>query len=32
MKWLELQLSLLKRMGEPTYIAMHMGEPTEEGE
>ncbi len=31
-QWLELQLSLLKRMGEPNYIAMHMGEPTEEAE
>ncbi|MDA7949706.1 MAG: bacterioferritin [Hyphomicrobiaceae bacterium] len=31
-QWLELQLSLLRRMGEPNYIAMHMGEPAEEGE
>jgi len=31
MKWLELQLSLLKRIGEPTYIAMHMGEAADEG-
>jgi len=26
MAWLELQLSLLKRMGEPAYIAMQIGD------
>lgn len=26
-EWLELQLDLLKRMGEPTYIAKHMSNP-----
>jgi bacterioferritin len=26
MAWLDLQLSLLKRMGEPAYIAMQVGE------
>ncbi|QDT04795.1 Bacterioferritin [Rubripirellula lacrimiformis] len=28
MSWLELQLDLLKRMGEPAYIAKHMPAPT----
>lgn len=27
MAWLELQLDLLERMGEPTYIAKHMSGP-----
>ncbi len=27
MSWLELQLDLLKRMGEPAYIAKHMAAP-----
>lgn len=27
MSWLELQISLIERMGEPTYIAMHVGDP-----
>lgn len=30
MAWLELQLSLLKRMGEPAYIAMQAGQPNSE--
>jgi len=29
MSWLELQLSLLKRMGEPAYTAMQIGDPNE---
>ncbi|GAA5483086.1 bacterioferritin [Haloferula sargassicola] len=29
MGWLELQLDLLKRMGEPAYIAKHMSAPGE---
>ena len=32
MSWLELQLDLLKRMGEPAYIAKHMSAPSEGGE
>lgn len=32
MSWLELQLDLLKRMGEPAYIAKHMAAPTSGGE
>lgn len=28
MSWLELQLDLLERMGEPAYIAKHMAAPT----
>lgn len=28
MSWLELQLDLLKRMGEPAYIAKHMPAPS----
>jgi len=27
MSWLELQLDLLERMGEPAYIAKHMPSP-----
>ncbi|WP_272007576.1 bacterioferritin [Roseovarius sp. ZX-A-9] len=27
MSWLELQLSLLERMGEPAFIAMHVNQP-----
>jgi bacterioferritin len=30
MGWLELQLDLLKRMGEPAYISKHMSAPGEE--
>jgi len=30
MTWLRLQLSLIKRMGEPAYIAMQVGEPNAE--
>lgn len=30
MEWLELQLDLLKRMGEPAYIAKHMSGPGED--
>lgn len=30
MAWLDLQLSLLKRMGEPAFIAMQIGEPASE--
>lgn len=30
MSWLELQLSLLKRMGEPAYIAMQIGDANAE--
>jgi bacterioferritin len=29
MSWLELQLDLLKRMGEPAYISKHMSAPGE---
>lgn len=29
MSWLEMQLQLLKRMGEPAYIAMHIAGPEE---
>lgn len=28
MSWLELQLDLIKRMGEPAYIAKHMSSPS----
>jgi bacterioferritin len=31
MSWLELQLDLLQRMGEPAYIAKHMEAPSAEG-
>lgn len=31
MSWLELQLDLLERMGEPSYIAKHMPAPGGEG-
>lgn len=30
MSWLELQLDLLERMGEPTFIAKHMPAPTQQ--
>lgn len=30
MAWLELQLDLLERMGEPAYIAMQIGDPNED--
>lgn len=30
MAWLELQLDLLKRMGEPAYISKHMSAPGED--
>lgn len=30
MSWLELQLDLLDRMGEPAYISKHMSAPNEE--
>lgn len=30
MDWLELQLDLLERMGEPAYMARHMGVPGED--
>jgi bacterioferritin len=30
MSWLELQLDLLQRMGEPAYISKHMSAPGEE--
>ncbi len=30
MSWLELQLSLLKRMGEPAFTAMQIGQPVPE--
>ena len=30
MGWLELQLNLLKRMGEPAYISKHMSAPGED--
>lgn len=30
MAWLELQLDLIKRMGEPAYIAKHISAPGEE--
>lgn len=29
--WLELQLALLQRMGEPAYISKHISEPREDG-
>lgn len=32
MSWLELQLDLLKRMGEPAFIAKHMPAPTQQGQ
>ena len=32
MSWLDLQLSLIARMGEPAYIAKHMSVPGEGGE
>ncbi|WP_425399297.1 bacterioferritin [Aeoliella sp.] len=32
MSWLELQLDLLERMGEPAYIAKHMSAPNEGAE
>ena len=31
MSWLELQLDLLGRMGEPAYVAKHMAEPASGG-
>lgn len=31
MAWLELQLDLVKRMGEPAYISKHISAPGEEG-
>lgn len=31
MGWLELQLNLLERMGEPAYISKHMSAPSEDG-
>jgi bacterioferritin len=31
MAWLELQLELIKRMGEPAYIAKHMSAPAAAG-
>ncbi len=31
MAWLELQLDLVKRMGEPAYIAKHISAPGEDG-
>jgi len=30
MSWLELQLDLLKRMGEPAYVSKHMSAPGED--
>ena len=30
MAWLDLQLSLLQRMGEPAFIAMQIGQPSSE--
>ena len=30
MSWLELQLDLIKRLGEPGYIAKHMSAPGED--
>lgn len=32
MSWLELQLELIKRMGEPAYMAKHMSAPGENAE
>jgi bacterioferritin len=32
MSWLELQLDLIKRMGEPAYISKHMSAPGEDAE
>jgi len=32
MSWLDLQISLIARMGEPAYIAKHMSVPGEDGE
>ena len=32
MSWLDLQLDLIKRMGEPAYIAKHISAPGEGGE
>ena len=32
MSWLELQLDLLKRMGEPAYVSKHISAPGEDGQ
>lgn len=32
MAWLELQISLIKRIGEPAYISKHMSAPGEAGQ